>query len=192
MSIDYYNQNAATFAEGTLAVDMQPLYQRVLPLLPAGAYIVDAGCGAGRDARYFVQQGFRVSAFDGSAELAAIASAQSGVKVQVCRFDQFVAESPVDAIWACASLLHVPARELPAVMAHLCQQLTTGGLFYCSFKYGQDEVTRDGRTFTNLDETGLNSLLAPLPLRIVDCWQTGDLRPGREHERWLNAVLRKG
>ena len=83
MSIDYYNQNAATFAEGTLAVDMQPLYQRVLPLLPAGAYIVDAGCGAGRDARYFVQQGYRVSAFDGSAELAAIASAQSGVKVQV-------------------------------------------------------------------------------------------------------------
>ena len=191
MSITYYNEHATTFAEGTLSVDMQSLYQRFLPLLPAGAHIVDAGCGAGRDARYFLQQGFAVSAFDGSEQLAALASEVTGQPVQVCRFDQFVAPAPVDAIWACASLLHVPAAELPVVLAHLSQQLVSGGLFYCSFKYGCGEVSRDGRDFTNLDEDGLQQMLDNLPLAVADCWQTGDLRPGREAERWLNAILRK-
>jgi SAM-dependent methyltransferase len=191
MTIDYYNQHAASFVEGTLSVDMQSLYQHFVPLLPAGAHIVDAGCGSGRDALYFLQHGFVVTAFDGSTELAEIASKVIGQPVQVCRFDQFVAPAQVDAIWACASLLHVPASELPSVMEQLSQQLVSGGVFYCSFKYGRGEVSRGGRSFTNLDEDGLNQLLNHLPLTVVESWQTGDVRPGRESERWLNAVLRK-
>ena len=64
-------------------------------------------------------------------------------------------------------------------------------LFYCSFKYGIDEVERDGRAFSNLTEAGLAQILDGLPLRIHDMWQTVDLRPGRENERWLNAILVK-
>ena len=47
--------------------------------------------------------------FDASAELALRAERLLGQPVQLCRFEQFVAPVPVDAIWACASLLHVPA-----------------------------------------------------------------------------------
>ena len=192
MSIDYYNQNARSFFDGTIVVDMAPLYQRFVPLLPRGAHILDAGCGSGRDSRYFLDLGFRVSAMDASQELAQLAQSLLQQPVAVCRFNEFTSCEPLDAIWACASLLHVPADELPGVMAHLSSQLKDGGLFYCSFKYGSGEVSRDGRTFTNLDETGLQALLAPLPLHILETWQTGDLRPGRENERWLNAVLKKG
>lgn len=191
MSIDYYNQHADSFVEGTLSVDMQPLYQRFLPLLAPGAHIVDAGCGSGRDSLYFHQQGFRVTAFDASAELALRAERLLGQPVQLCRFEQFVAPVPVDAIWACASLLHVPRAELDAVMVHLCQQLADGGLLYCSFKYGVDETERDGRAFTQLDEAGLHALITPLPLSEVETWLTADRRPGREQERWLNAIVRK-
>ncbi len=191
MSIDYYNQHADSFVEGTLSVDMQPLYQRFLPLLAAGAHIVDAGCGSGRDSLYFHQQGFRVTAFDASAELALRAERLLGQPVQLCRFEQFVAPVPVDAIWACASLLHVPRAELDAVMAHLCQQLADGGLLYCSFKYGVDETERDGRAFTQLDEAGLHALITPLPLSEVETWLTADRRPGREQERWRNAIVRQ-
>ena len=76
-------------------------------------------------------------------------------------------------------------------MAHLCQQLADGGLLYCSFKYGVDETERDGRAFTQLDEAGLHALITPLPLSEVETWLTADRRPGREQERWLNAIVRK-
>ncbi|HHQ4593712.1 TPA: class I SAM-dependent methyltransferase [Aeromonas veronii] len=189
MSLDYYNQHAHAFAESTLGVDMQPLYRHFLPLIPPGGHIVDAGCGSGRDSHAFKAAGFQVSAFDGSEQLAALASQYIGQPVAVCRFEQFQADQPVDGIWACASLLHVPAANLLAVMAHLARQLKAGGHFYCSFKYGCGELTRDGRVFTQLDETALAALLRELPLTAVDVWQTADLRPGRADERWLNAVL---
>ena len=196
MSIRYYDQHAEAFIAGTLAVQMQSLYDKFLPHLVVGSHILDAGCGSGRDSRYFLQQGFAVTALDASWPLVLHARTLTGLPVLHCRFDEFVAEQPLDAIWACASLLHVPLAELPAVMAHLTAQLTARGIFYCSFKYGSGQVSRDGRTFTNMDEAGLDALLHSLPLqtvplRIFDIWQTGDLRPGRESERWLNIVLQK-
>jgi len=191
MSVDYYNQHAQQFIVDTLEVDMAPLYTRFLPLLPDGAHILDAGCGAGRDAGHFLKLGFRVSAMDASEVLAREVTARFGIPVTVCRFHEYQSAEPFDAIWACASLLHVPGSELTQVMAHLAGLLKPGGLFYCSFKYGQGELERGGRRFTNLDEAGLAELVASLPLTIHNQWQTGDLRPGREQERWLNAVLRK-
>jgi len=170
---------------------MQPLYQRFLPLLPAGAHILDAGCGSGRDTLYFLQQGYRVTAFDASAELVALASRLTGIDVRCCRFDEVTLAEPVQGIWACASLLHVPQANLTATFAHLASLLEPGGWFYCSFKYGQGKVSRDGRTFTNLDEAGLEAVIKDTDLKLKDSWQTADLRPGREQEKWLNALLVK-
>ena len=192
MSIHYYEQHAADFVAGTLSVDMTSLYDHFVPLLRPGARILDAGCGSGRDSAHFLRLGFAVEALDASAAMAQHARTLTGLPVRCCRFTDYQATEPLDAIWACASLLHVPKDELTGVMAHLGAQLKEGGLFYCSFKYGNGEVCRDGRTFTNLDETGLQALLTSLPLYIQECWQSGDVRPGREPERWLNAVLKKG
>lgn len=191
MSITYYDQHADAFIAGTLDVQMQSLYDKFLPHLPAGGHILDAGCGSGRDSRYFLQQGFVVTALDASWPLVLHARTLTGLSVLHCRFDEFVAEQPLDAIWACASLLHVPQAELLLVMDHLARQLRRGGLFYCSFKYGVGEVSRDGRSFTHLDESGLAALLTKLPLSVVECWQTADLRPGRQEECWLNVLLRR-
>ncbi|GHA28069.1 class I SAM-dependent methyltransferase [Oceanisphaera arctica] len=191
MSLDYYQQQADGFFRNTITVDMTPLYDRFLPRVPAGGHIVDAGCGSGRDSLHFFRLGYQVTAFDASPALVQLARTHSGLPVALCRFEDFSTPAPADAIWACASLLHVPLTELAAVMAHLTAQLKPGGVFYCSFKYGQGETCREGRHFTNLDENGLKQLLRGLPLHIAEQWQTGDLRPDREQERWLNALLIK-
>jgi len=97
-----------------------------------------------------------------------------------------------DGIWACASLLHVPEAELPDVMQRLRNALKPRGILYASFKYGRGERKHQGRLFTDLDEPGLAALLRQVPgLEEVETWITGDLRPGREAERWLNALLRR-
>lgn len=191
MSITYYDQHADAFVAATASVDMSSLYDRFLPHLAPGARILDAGCGSGRDSAHFLRLGFAVEAFDASAEMVSRARALTGLPVRCCRFEQYQTEPPLDAIWACASLLHVPAGALPDTLDHLAHLLKEDGIFYCSFKYGAGQVERDGRRFTNLDETSLARLLAPLPLQIATLWQTADLRPGREAERWLNAILRK-
>lgn len=192
MSIEYYNKNAAEFHADTASVNMAALYYEFIPLLPASAHIVDAGCGSGRDALAFLQAGFQVTAFDASPALVAIAQQRIGSdNAHLSTFLEFTATEPVDAIWACASLLHVPFVELEHTFVHLAEQLKNNGVFYCSFKYGANESERGGRSFTNLNEARLQQVIQHSPLAIQKAWITNDVRPGREHEQWLNAVLVK-
>ena len=186
---NFYDSHATSFIDNTLHVDMQPLYEKFLPLLTKGAKILDAGCGAGRDAKYFHSQGFEVTAFDASIELSHFAQKYTKLAVHHCSFNTFQSADKFDAIWACASLLHVAKKELAATFDRLGQFLTESGIFYCSFKYGNEEVTRDGRTFTNLNENSLAAILSTTSLGIQTSWVTGDQRVGRENETWLNALL---
>ena len=187
----YYKTNAQAFYDSTVDVDMQSLYDQFLSLIPAGGSILDAGCGAGRDSKAFINLGFNVEAFDASEELAQLASDLIGNKVSVALFQTYKSSKAFDAIWACASLLHVPLIELPQVFQHLAEMLKTDGIFYCSFKYGEEEIARNGRRFTNLNESGFAEQIKGLPLEVEKQWITGDLREGRESEKWLNIIMRK-
>lgn len=192
-SVDYYNQNAQAFYSGTVNVDMASLYQRFLPLLPNGGRILDAGCGSGRDALFFKQAGFDVTAFDASEKLAEMAANLIGDTVAVLRFQAIDWVEQFDGIWACASLLHVSDDELLAVFNRLFLALKSEGVLYCSFKYGeQKQRNKEGRTFTDMTEEAIALRLTQLPFNLVwESWLTEDLRPGR-NEQWLNLIIRKG
>jgi SAM-dependent methyltransferase len=192
LNIDFYQQNAETFFSDTVNVDMTPLYRRFFRGLPQQADILDAGCGSGRDARAFAKLGHRVTAFDASPALVALAEAYFGQPVQCLRFQDIAWREQFDGIWACASLLHVPADELLEAIQRLCRALKPDGILYASFKYGSGEREHHGRRFTDLDEPALEALLRYVrDLEPVETWITGDLRPGREAERWLNTLLRR-
>jgi hypothetical protein len=76
-------------------------------------------------------------------------------------------------------------------MDYLSSYLKPQGVFYCSFKYGEGEVERGGRRFTNLTESSLLSVLEGTQLTVKEVWQTGDQRANRTEELWLNALLIK-
>ena len=191
--MDYYKTNASAYVESTLHVDMQPLYQRFLPLLPKRAHILDAGCGSGRDAKHFIDHGYQVSAFDASTEIAALAEKEIGQPVQVQRLQHIQYQNQFDGIWACASLLHVPHGELANVFRCLQRALKPGGVLYASFKYGSEERDKDGRQFTDMNEAGLGQLLNEVDgFSKVDVWASEDRRSERTAEKWLNILLRAG
>ncbi|EGQ7993910.1 class I SAM-dependent methyltransferase [Vibrio vulnificus] len=186
----YYTENAQSFFESTVSVDVQKLYDQFLPHLDPNSAILDAGCGSGRDAKHFKALGFRVTAFDANQALVELASRHLEQHVIHAKFDTFGAEpNSFDGIWACASLLHVPDKELGATFLTLSQLLRPQGLFYCSFKYGQAAQVRNGRFFTDMDEHKLHATLTTSPLTIKQTWVTSDVRPGRGSEQWLNAIL---
>lgn len=191
MSINYYQENAAEFAEKTINVDMRALYQPFLELLPHEGRILDAGCGAGRDAKAFAELGYLVDAFDASSELVKIASQYCQFPVKCATFADFESDKKYDGIWACASLLHVPAQEMSAILRRLGQFLAQDGVFYLSFKYGHNDLERDGRIFTNCDSQRLKGFLQGTGLAIRSEWITEDQRKDRAGERWLNALLEK-
>ena len=83
-TLKYYNDNAEKFYEQTKNGDMKEAYNRFLVMLPDKAYILDFGCGSGRDSKYFLEKGYVVKAVDGSEKLCELASEYIGQKVD-CR-----------------------------------------------------------------------------------------------------------
>lgn len=190
MSIKYYQDNAQAFFESTIDVDMTELYAPFIAKLPSGAKILDAGCGSGRDARAFMSMGFDVEAIDASSELVKRARL-IGINVEQKSFNEVTKTSYYDAIWTCASLLHVPHNELLDTMLSLSKSLKNGGVWYVSFKYGVDQREKDGRLFSDLNESTLERLVDRIKgIEIGSIWVTTDKRPDRD-ESWINAILRK-
>lgn len=191
-TLDYYNKNADAFVEGTVSVDFTKTQDRFLCQLREGSRILDFGCGSGRDTKYFLEHGFRVDAADGSKELCRIASQYTGIEVKQMLFQELDEKETYDGIWACSSILHLPKEELKPVLRKMADALVEGGLIYTSFKYGEYEGERNGRFFTDfIEETFLKFLRDIEHLKLEEYWITGDVRPGRGEERWLNVFLRK-
>ncbi|MEF9954130.1 MAG: class I SAM-dependent methyltransferase [Clostridium sp.] len=191
-TIDYYNKNAGRFIRHTVDVDFSSIQKLFQDKLPVNARILDFGCGAGRDTKYFAEQGFQVDAMDGSETLCKSASEYTGIEVKNMLFQDLEEVDVYDGIWACSSILHLNKSELAGVFRKMYTAVKKHGIIYTSFKYGEFEGERDGRYFTDMTEWSFHKFMELFPeLSIEELWVTEDVRPGRGDEKWLNLILRK-
>ncbi|RGQ83223.1 class I SAM-dependent methyltransferase [Megamonas rupellensis] len=191
-TINYYDINAKEFVEGTLNVDFKTTQDKFINKLPAKGYILDFGCGSGRDTKYFLAKDFNVDAIDGSIELCKIASEYTNIKVRHMYFNELSVVNKYDGIWACSSILHLSLDDLVDVFKRMSKALKDEGIIYTSFKYGDFSGERNGRFFTDMTEDSFAKLIANVEnLKVEEQWITADVRPQRGNEKWLNLILRK-
>ncbi len=191
-TIAYYNQNADTFVSGTVNVEFTEVQDMFLKNLTIGAFILDFGCGSGRDAKYFLSKGFQVEASDGSEEICRIAEKNVGIPIKRMLFSELDDVEKYDAIWACSSILHLSKEELRDVMCKMIRATKKSGYIYTSFKYGDFEGYRNGRYFTDFTRESFAEFLKGFPkLEIKKSWISDDVRPGRGDEKWLNLIMKK-
>lgn len=191
-TINYYDTNAKEFVEGTLNVDFKTTQDKFINKLPAKGYILDFGCGSGRDTKYFLAKDFNVDAIDGSIELCKIASEYTNIKVNHMYFNELSIVNKYDGIWACSSILHLSLDDLVDVFKRMSKALKDEGIIYTSFKYGDFSGERNGRFFTDMTEDSFAKLIANVEnLKAEEQWITADVRPQRGNEKWLNLILRK-
>ena len=192
ITIEYYNKNAKKFIGSTITVNFSVTQEKFLVLLKAEAHILDFGCGSGRDTKYFLEQGYQVTATDGSIELCKAAGRYTGIPIKHMLFQDLNETDTYDGIWACSSILHLPLPELEDVFHRMAAALKESGIIYTSFKYGTYEGERNGRYFTDMTEDKFSDFLQNIKeLELEEQWVTSDVRPGRGDEKWLNIILRK-
>lgn len=191
-TLKYYNKNVQSFASGTVSVKFTEVQDKFLEKLNPDAYILDFGCGAGRDTKYFLSRGYQIDAIDGSEQLCRIASKYTGIKVRQMLFQELDEKEKYDGIWACASILHLPKKQLREVLENMYAALKSEGWIYTSFKHGKFEGERNGRYFTDFTTDTFKDFIHDMHgLKIEEHWITGDARPGRGEEKWLNLLLQK-
>ena len=137
-TLQFYRRNAEAYAKREIT-SRHARMTKFLALMPAGAAILELGCGAGGDSAEMIARGYDVTPTDGSPEMAEVASRKLGRPVGTLLFHDLKAADAYDGVWANACLLHVPREQLAGVLALIHRALKPGGAFYASFKAGEGD-----------------------------------------------------
>jgi amidase len=140
-TIEHYEHRAAEFESGTRDHDVRQNIDALLRHVTGTPpfTILDFGCGPGRDLKALTALGHRAIGLEGTPSFVAMARADSGCDVWQQDFlhltlpDEFF-----DGIYANASLFHVPAQELPRVLAQLREALKPRGVLFSSNPRGDN------------------------------------------------------
>ena len=190
-TLKFYNENAEKYCEQTRNGDMTELYNRFLIMLPDKAYILDFGCGSGRDSKYFLEKGYTVRAIDGSEKLCELASEYIGQKVDCMKFDEL---SEYDGIWACSSILHVERENLPDILRKMIKALKEDGVIFTSFIVGDQEIVRNGKYYNFITKAILENMLKQVDLNseIVDYYESETCKNiDRPKSTWGSYLIKK-
>lgn len=188
-TLSWYRENAIQYAEETRNSLVLDALWEFLSRMKEGGTILDYGSGSGRDSAYFLDKGFSVDSLDGSAEMKAQAERLFGIKVKLASFLSLEEKDKYDGIWAQASILHLEEHDLRAALTLIERALKRDGVFYSSFRKGEEDGYEKGRWYTNMTERRFLSFL-PASLYVEKIWESQDVRPGVSRT-WLSIICRK-
>jgi len=196
-TLETYERDARLFLTrwGRRKYKRPPLLAEWVTLLPDQAVLLDLGCGGGQDARYLHRVGHRVLALDRTTALLRFAKARApSVPFILADMRSIpVRTGTLDGIWAAASLIHLPKRNVAGLLATLRRLLKPAGLLAATLTHGTNSrVTRTGwmpgRFFARWKKEELTQALRRtgwkvLSIRVV----SNQERKGR----WINVIARR-
>ncbi|MBI3268428.1 MAG: class I SAM-dependent methyltransferase [Planctomycetes bacterium] len=177
------------------AYRLPPLLARLVARLPRGARVLDLGCGPGQDCRWLRRRGLRPVGMDGAPAFLARARLRSpALRLVRAGLDRppFRAGS-FRAIWAAASLIHLPRRDARRALRALFDLLPPGGVLAATFTHRRGEGFLKkgwipGRYFCYWLKPALADTVTAAGFDLVSLEAVAN----RERKgRWLNLLARR-
>lgn len=193
-TLEYYNKNAKLYCEQTLSGNLQENYDKFLKHLLHNSYILDFGCGSGRDSRYFIENGYKVKAIDGSEEMCKLASKYINQEVDCMKFEELNDRNTYDGIWACSSILHVEKEKLPNILLKMINSLKVNGIIYTSFKIGTGYEIKEGKYYNYLTKEDMVQILKETNenVMLIDYFETlPSTKRNAKNTIWGNFIIKK-
>lgn len=175
-------------------IDQYAFFKSIIP----GKKVVDLGCGAGRDAEFFIKDGYDYLGINSSKGM--VLAAQNRIKNgQFKIMDLRNLKLPLDSFdgfWASASLLSVSREELPAILKSFYNILKKGGVGFVSVeekrRLGESPVIEIKDNCTEhcfYIEEEFSKLLREAGFTIVK--HMSFLEEAPSDIRWLSCFVRK-
>lgn len=188
---DYYQKNYKAYHEKTFSIDpssfLEPLAQR----LPPEAFVLDVGCGSGRDLLWMKKRGFEVIGFERSPGLAELARENADCEVIEGDFETYDFSSIfVDGVMLVGALVHVPQERFSEVFKNITVSISRRGNVLITLKQGRGDMTgADGRTFYLWEDPKAREMFKSLGFKVCD-FASAVSKTG-SGDLWLSYVLDK-
>jgi len=188
---DYYQKNYKGYHEKTFSIDptsfLAPLAQRLSP----EAFVLDVGCGSGRDLLWMKKQGFDVIGFERSPGLAELARDNAGCEVIEGDFETYDFSSIfVDGVVLVGALVHVPHERFSEVFKNITASISRRGNVLITLKEGQgDRIDADNRTFYLWEDPKAREMFDALGFKMCDF--SSSVSKTGSGDVWLSYVLDK-
>lgn len=193
-TIGHYEQRADAFWEGTRDHDVSQNRQALLRHVAGGpsVRVLDFGCGPGRDLIEFTRLGHTAVGLDGAARFCELARRHSGCEVLHQDFISLnLPHAHFDAVFANASLFHVPTEHLPQVLDTLWSTLVPRGVLLSSNPRGNNQEGWNGDRYgAYYDYERWTALVTAHGFEELEHYYRPPGRP-REQQPWLATVFRK-
>lgn len=169
-----------------------PLLEELIASLPKKTPILDLGCGPGQDSRYLRRLQCRVVGIDGAWPFLHHARGRSkGLPLVMADF-VFLPFHPKSfgAVWAAASLIHLPKQDAKRIFRVLTNLLGKGGKLGATFIHGKRSgIVKKGWIPGRYFSSWLKEELAQA---LSDSgWKIASLKTVTNKERrgrWLNLI----
>jgi SAM-dependent methyltransferase len=171
------------------------LLRELLALAGPRAALLDLGCGAGQDTRWLLARRHHAIGLDVTWPLLVHARRRSR-RVPLIHGDMRrlpFKPGSFDAIWAAASLIHLPKAKTGRLLRLLRAQVPVGGLLAATVAHGRQAgfLRRGwipGRYFARWQHAGLERVVRQAGWDVVSL----ETVTGRERKgRWLNLIARR-
>jgi SAM-dependent methyltransferase len=188
---NFYRENWEEYSGRTFSIDPSEILSPLAAELQPGAFILDIGCGSGRDLLWLKNRGFSVTGLERSPELAGFARKNSGCRVIEGDFTSFdFSTIRADAVILIGALVHIPHSDFAAVLRRIAEALKENGLMLITVKEGTGKAEgADGRIFYLFQREELEAILASLGFRFLG-FSRGLSKTGTG-EVWLKYLLKK-
>ncbi len=188
---DYYQENYKAYHQKTFLIDPSSFLEPLARRLPPEAFILDVGCGSGRDLLWMKKQGFEVIGFERSPGLAELARENAGCEVIEADFETYgFSAIMVDAVMIIGALVHIPHDRFKEVFKNITSALTENGSVLLTLKEGEgSRKDSDGRIFFLWQDDEARELIGSLGFKVCDFSKS--VSKTGSGEVWLSYVLEK-
>ena len=188
---DFYQKNYKAYHQKTFSIDPSSFLEPLARRLPAEAFILDVGCGSGRDLLWMKKQGFEVIGFERSLELAELARENAGCEVIEGDFETYdFSTILVDAVMLIGALVHTPNERFEEVFKNITSAISKRCNVLITLKEGKgDRTDADNRTFYLWEDPKAREMFETLGFKVRDFSKS--VSKTGSGDVWMSYVLAK-
>src|SRR3989344_1110501 len=136
-TLDWYQANAQSYTKGYYKYGKGSELEAFTKLIPKAGKVLDAGCAAGRDSKYLVDEGLNITGIDLVEAFITQAKRHvpKGIFLQGSFLNLPFDDEALDGVWSNASLLHFETiEEVQKALQEFHRVLKKNGALYVNVK----------------------------------------------------------